>query len=618
MNWFHPHLNSRRADQSVFLIFGFVGIILLRFFWLQVVGAHDFTLQSAENRLRRVILPAPRGIIVDRNGVVIAENVPGFTVLIHAQAEDVLRETLSGISELAGLDTAVVRRAVRNWRDRPGDPVTVLRDAPPEVVARLEERRVVFPGLVIQAEPKRSYPSGALGAHAIGYLGELTPTDISENRFPGARSGSLVGRVGLEFQYDDRLRGLDGESFIEVDALGRTVRTTGVGPRVEPTQGDTLHTMLDVELQRYISHLFRRDFGIAGRGAVMAIDPRDGAVLALHSAPSYDPNAFIGSSAAGERAELLSSPQLPLFNRAIQGRYPPASPWKLAVAAMALEKGLITMDTKMQIPCTGGYQYGNRFFRCWKTDGHGPVTLLEAIQHSCDVYFYQLGIMLGLDELLEGGVALGFSDLTGIDLPGETRSLYPASTDYFNELYGRRGWTSGVTLNLAIGQGENDQTLVNMMRFYSMLANGGSAPVPYLVDSLPSGRRNYDFRAGVLEGLRESLEEVVLEGTASAAQIANLRIGGKTGTAQNSHGEDHGWFIAFAPVDNPVVVVGAIVEFAEHGSSVAPMVNCIVARHVIGSEFECPTRGLQFSDFPADSAPEPLEVLRDIRRGRLR
>lgn len=618
MNWFHPHLNSQRADQSIALILGLLGLILIRFFWIQVVGADEFTLQSTENRLRRVILPAPRGIIVDRNGVVIAENVPGFTVAIHAATEEVLRRTLDSIMDLAGLDSTATAGAVQRWRVRPGDPVTVLRDAPPEVVAQLEERRVTFPGLVIQAGPKRSYPSGSLAAHAIGYLSQLTTGDLEENRFPGARSGSLVGRVGLEFQYDARLRGVDGEGFIEVDAMGRTVRTSGVGRRVEPRQGDTLHTTLDIDLQRYIVRLFRREFGIAGRGAVMAIDPRDGAVLALHSAPSYDPNVFIGSSGSEERGELLRSPQQPLFNRAIQGRYPPASPWKLAVAVMALQKGLITMDTKMQIPCTGGYQYGNRFFRCWKTDGHGSLTLFEAIQHSCDVYFYQLGIMLGLDDLLAGGVELGFRDLTGIDLPGEQRSIFPASTEYFDERYGRRGWTLGVTLNLAIGQGENDQTLINMMRFYAMLANGGTAPVPYLVDSFPAGRRTFNFREGLLANLRESLEQVVQEGTARSSQIANLRIGGKTGTAQNPHGKDHGWFVAFSPVDDPVVLVGAIVEFAEHGSSIAPMVNCIVARYIIGPGFDCPRRGLRLADFPSDSAPEPFVVLTDIRRGRLR
>lgn len=273
----------------------------------------------------------------------------------------------------------------------------------------------------------------------------------------------------------------------------------------------------------------------------------------------------------------------------------------------------------MTEPCRGGYQYGNRYFRCWKLDGHGDITLREAIQYSCDVFFYQLGLKLGLANLLDDGVAMGFREPSGIDLPGETRPQFPGSTQYYDRRYGPRGWTSAVTLNLAIGQGENAQSLSNMLRFYSMLANPrGEAPEPRLVAGDGGKIRSLGLSPSELAGLRDALVQVVQSGTAAQSQIADLKIAGKTGTAQNSHGPDHGWFIAFAPADDPVIVVGAIVEFAEHGTSVAPMVTRIIARHILGPTApEVDTSELELS-LPADSAPESRPLFPDtsLLRGR--
>ena len=300
-----------------------------------------------------------------------------------------------------------------------------------------------------------------------------------------------------------------------------------------------------------------------------------------------------------------------MFNRATQARYAPASPWKLAVAAMALERGVVTMDSRMAMPCEGGLRYYNRYFRCWRTQGHGSLTLFEAIQHSCDVFFYQLGLTLGLTNLLHDAVALGFRERSGIDLPNEYRPQFPPSTEYYNQLYGPRGWTNAVTLNLAIGQGENAQTLINMMLFYSMLSNRrGVAPRPHLVGGERVETRALGLEEPALDGLREALVAVVDRGTAAGAQIADLHIAGKTGTAQNPQGPDHGWFIAFAPVEDPQVVVGAIVEFAEHGSSVAPMVTRIMARYLLGPD-AVPAGPIWSLELPADSAPEPVPILPD-------
>ncbi|MFQ5550738.1 MAG: penicillin-binding protein 2, partial [Gemmatimonadales bacterium] len=584
LNWFHPHAVTRRAQHaSAFVLFS-LGVVLVRFFLFQVVGSEDFSLRSDENRLRPVRLPAPRGIVVDRNGLVLAENVPGFMIAVLAESEDALRETLQRIAQLASVDSLATEDAVERWRERPTDRVVVIRDAPIDVVARLEERRVILPGLLIQTEPKRSYPMGETVSHALGYIGEVSSQELANNSFVGAYPGMMVGRNGLERQYDNRLRGEDGVDFVEVDARGQTVRATGGGRRVEPEQGDTLHTTLDADLQLYVAAMWDTLFP-GSRGSVIAIDPRDGGILSLYSAPSYDPNAFVGRSELPERLRLLQAPDQPLFNRATQGRYPPASLWKLAVAAIALNRGLVTLDSRMHTPCTGGYQYGNRFFRCWYSDGHGAVTLREAIRHSCDVYFYQLGLLVGLENLLEDGTRIGFGELTGIDLPGERQSLYPSSTAYYDEHYGPRGWTPAVTLNLAIGQGENDQTPINMTAFYAMLASNGVSVIPHLVDVPDMKPRDLAISAEDLAGLRTSLIEVVTEGTASGAAIRNLEIAGKTGTAQNSQGADHGWFIGFAPASNPRVLVSAIVEFAEHGSRVAPLVNCVIARYLLGPAF---------------------------------
>jgi penicillin-binding protein 2 len=392
-----------------------------------------------------------------------------------------------------------------------------------------------------------------------------------------------------------------------VDALGRSVREGGVAQNLDPEPGQPIRTTLDIELQRFVAETFPPGM----RGAVMVMDPATGEVLALYSSPSYDPNWFIGGVDPRLWTALSTAEDFPLVNRATQARYPPASPWKLVVAALALSRGLVDLDSHMPIPCRGGLQYYNRYFRCWKPTGHGDLTLAQAIQYSCDVYFYQLGLKLGLTHLFGDAGRLGFREPSGIDLPNEIKPLLPASTEYYDRRYGPRGWTSAVALNLAIGQGENAQTLAKMMAFYAMLANpDGRAPEPHLVWGRAGRTRSLGLSAEQLAGLREALVEVVQRGTAAAARVADLRIGGKTGTAQNPHGADHGWFIAFAPADAPRVVAGAIVEFAGHGSAVAPMVNRIIARYLQGAAAPALSADYQLV-LPADSAPEPVPILPD-------
>lgn len=558
--------------------------------------------------MRSVPVPAPRGLITDRHGVVLAENEPGYSVGLLAPSVDSLRATLQRIAPLLQLSPRDLEDAERAFRRTPYRPALLRRDASFDLVSALEERRVLIPGLVVQAEPRRRYPFGAIAAHVVGYVAEITEPELAAGTISGARPALLVGRDGLEREYDDRLRGKDGERFVEVDALGRSVREAEVGQSLAPEQGESIRTTIDIELQRYVAE----NFPPGMRGAVTAMEPETGEILALYSSPSYDPNAFIGGVDPELWSWLSQAANFPLLNRAIQARYPPASPWKLVVAAMAMQRGLVDLSSRMTIPCRGGLQYYNRYFRCWKPEGHGDLTLAEAIQYSCDVYFYQLGLKLQLNNLLSDAGRLGFRDRSGIDLPNESRPVFPVSTEYYNRRYGPQGWTNAVTLNLAIGQGENAQTLVNMVAFYAMLANAdGRAPEPHLVAARGTSPRALELPPAELAGLRAALVEVVQHGTAAGARIAELRIGGKTGTAQNAHGPDHGWFIGFAPADRPRIVVGAVVEFAEHGSAVAPLVNRIIARHLLGPSLPQLTAADYQMVLPDDSAPEPVPILPD-------
>jgi penicillin-binding protein 2 len=601
---FHPHLLDRRLGTAQKVVWLVLGIIVLSFFRTQILGHGKYQLQSETNRLRPIPLPAPRGVIFDRNGRVLAENVPGYTVSLLPGPEANLRATLERIALIANLDSADIGRVMQRVRRAPYQPALVLGDAPFPVVSALEERRVEIPGLLIQAEPKRSYPDTSLVAHLVGYVGEVTEGERGTKRFASVRLGGLVGKYGLEREYDDSLRGSEGVRFVEVSARGQMVREAEAAANLAPVPGADLHTTVDLDLQRYIAQAFP-----AGqRGAVLAMNPNTGEVLALYSAPGFDPNAFVGGISTAYWRSLNESPARPLLDRVIQARYPPGSTWKLGVAAMALKRGVVGFRSRMPIPCRGGLQYGNRYFRCWDARGHGELTLTEAIAQSCDVYFYQLGIKLGVTSMLEDGNALGFRGRTGIDLPDEIPSEFPTGPEYYDRLYGARRWTSAVALNLAIGQGENAQTLVQMVRLYQQLASDGRMRTPFVVrpsPNPPTPNVSLDLTEEQIAGLRRAMIAVVEQGTARGSRLANLQIAGKTATAQNPHGLDHGWFIGFGPAEKPEIVVGAIIEFSQHGSVVAPLVARTIA-HYLGVE---DTRAARIRVVvPADSAPEPFAI----------
>jgi penicillin-binding protein 2 len=599
---FHPFQLARRGSVAFRIVAGVFILLTMAFFKLQILEHSEYELKSESNRLRPVPLVAPRGLILDRKGQIIAENVPGYTVSLLAADARSLQRMIDDLQLVLPLDSEQMRRIMQRYRAAPYEPTLIVKDAPFELVSQLEERRATIPGLVIQTEPKRYYPDSTAVAHLVGYVGEVTEQELA-GVFASRRLGATVGKTGLERQYEDSLAGSDGVRFVEVDALGRVIREEGA-QSLPTVPGNSIRTTIDLDLQRFIASIYPRQY----RGAIVAMDPRSGAVLALYSHPAYDPNDFVGGVSSAVWSQLNTDPTMPLLNRAIGTRYPPASTFKLATALLGLQRGVVNFHTHMPIPCRGGMQIGNRYFRCWKAAGHGSLDLIGAVASSCDVYFYQLGLRLTVAGMSEGGTAIGFRAASGIDLPNELRSLYPSGTDYYDRVYGRNNWTNSYAANLSIGQGENAQTLINMVRFYATLANGGHVPTPFIVRERVAPPPPIPLADSLFLGLRRALIAVVEQGTARGSRLAGIQFAGKTGTAQNPHGADHGWFVGFAPADNPVIVVGGIFEFGLHGTTVAPYVARAVQHYITGIADSAGQLDVSPLRIPVDSAPRSIPL----------
>lgn len=575
---YHPNDVSRRATVArVLLGIGFL-VLTSAFFRAQVLRNKEYLAQAEQNRFREVPLAAPRGIILDRNGRVIAENLPGYAVSLLSSSADSLRIAMRRLSNIIPITDDQVEAAVRRWRRNPTRPAVILPDAPFDVVAVLEERRVENPSLIIQSTPKRYYPDGAAVASFVGYTGEVTEKELADSSRTDYKPGQQIGKGGLEKAYEVELRGKEGVRYVEVDARGRVVRDARARAEEEPEAAPKLRTNIDMDLQMFVVSLL----GDSLRAGVVAIEPTTGAVLALHSAPTYDPNRFVGGIPADYWRELNTDPRRPLYNKVIQGRYPPASTWKLATSVMAMEAGLVQLDDHMPQPCTGGYRYG-RYFRCWNHKGHGDISLRRAIEQSCDVYFYQVGLKLGLSRLIAGGLKLKMRERSGVDLPNETQPQFPPDAqNYFNERYGPRGWVSGsVAINMSIGQGENAQTLINMARFYTALATDGKSSKPEIVSRNPERTQLMNLTDAQMVGIRLAMAGVVSDrGTANSARVEGITVAGKTGTAQNPPNPDHAWFMGFAPAEKPKILVGVFVEYGLHGSVAAGIATKVMAHYL--------------------------------------
>ncbi|HEV2146229.1 MAG TPA: penicillin-binding protein 2 [Longimicrobiaceae bacterium] len=599
-----PDTRGRRTLGAAFMISLVISVFLTAFFQTQVVHGEQYATRSEENRLQPIAVPAPRGTITDRNGEIVATSVTSYSVKLLPAEEATVRRTLRDLAPFLGLSGAEVARLMEKREARPHALLDVSDDATYAQVAAIEERRSAFPNLIVTETPRRHYPAGPAVAHVVGYVAEADEKDLArpEYRRAGYEQGRSIGKAGIEKQHELSLSGEEGSRFVEVDAMGRVVAPRSAVGAVAPVPGKDLKLTLDLGLQKYVREIFPDTM----RGAVVAMVPSTGEVLALYSNPSFDPNDFVGGIPADLWRALGQDSTKPLLNRAIGALYPPASTFKLVTAAAGLEKDLITAGTEMPIPCNGGMRYGGRYFGDWYgPPGFGSLDLLGAIQHSCNVYFYQLGIRLGLDGLAQAGTAMGFNRPTGIDLPGEKTPTFPTGSRWYRE---RFGWdpTPSEVLSLAIGQGPNAQTVLKVAQFYSAVAGNGKAPEPHLVAREGAGRGpgaiDLDLSREDMEALWAGLARVTEKGgTAYLSSLERWKLYGKTGTAQNSQGEDHGWFAGFAgpPGKAPEVVVVAIVEHGLHGSDVAP----IAAK---AAQFYLDRK----HGLPVDRAPTLIERLR--------
>jgi penicillin-binding protein 2 len=496
--------------------------------------------------------------------------------------EDSLRTVMQRLSSIVSITPRDVDLAVRRLHRSPGRPTVIIQDAGFDVISVLEEHRYAFPGLLIQSAPHRFYPAGPLVSSFMGYTGEVTEGDLTRQHDSiEYKSGQQIGKLGLEKQYDARLRGKEGVQYVEVDARGRIVRQESVRANLQPVAAQPLYTNIDMNLQKVAASVF----GDSLQGGVIALDPKTGGVLALVSAPGWDGNRFTGGIPVSYWDSLRNDPRKPLYNKALQGEYPPGSTFKIATAITGLEAGLVRMDEHMPVTCNGGFQYGSRFFKC--DEKHGSLDLSHAIAKSCNTYFYQLGLRIGLSKLLAGGVDLGFTSRAGIDLPEERAPLWPTSSAYFDKRYGRSGWTQSVTLNLAIGQGENAQTILNMARFYTALATDGTEARPTVLKQKPERKRLFQLNGQQFAQLRAALANVVEEGTAQRAKMEGVVLAGKTGTAQSrkfaSNGKElnFSWFVGFAPADDPKIVVAMMLEYVPfQGATTATLVSKIIGAYL--------------------------------------
>jgi penicillin-binding protein 2 len=580
---FKPNDVQRRARGAAGILFLSFVFLVGSFFRAQVIQHKRYVTEAEENRLREVPLPAARGLIRDRNGLVIAENIPGYRVSVLSPRLDSLRAVLDRISRVVPLTQNQVDVAVSRFRRNASRPTDILTSASFDVVSRLEEHRLMFPGLIIQEAPKRYYPDGTAVWALVGYTGELNQDELAMPEYEGYKPGQQVGKGGLEKQYESRLRGKEGVRYVEVDARGRLIRDADARSIVAPEPAPALITNVDLDLQRFVAGIF----GDSLTGAAVAMDPATGEVLALHSAPGPDPNRFIGSISATYYNQLLADKRLPLLNKATQGLYPPGSTWKLATSITALEMGIVKMTDRQTTPCTGGYQFGNRFFKCHLARGHGSLTLAQAIEQSCDVYFYQLAVKMKLKNLVAGGIKLGGHRHSGIDLPNDKVPDYPTDpvADYFTKKYGAAGWSEGNSLNLAIGQGENSQTVVNVARFYTALAMRGQVATPQVVHGAPVRERLFELDSMTMNEMQAALAGVVERGTAAASRIQGVVLAGKTGTAQSGRFAggvelDHAWFAGYAPAEAPKIVVVVMLEFGGHGTRAARIASRIISHYL--------------------------------------
>lgn len=582
--------NSLSLSGRQYVALGVIGLALLfltfGLFRLQIIHHDELREQSENNRIRWVPITTRRGNVFDRDGLVIIDNRPSYSVAV-VLAEEERGVTLPNLAKLIGLDTTMIRQRIRKNLVSRYQPALVKKDIPFEVVAVLEEQNTRFPGVSYQMERVRKYPIN-LGCESFtGYVGEISRDELASDPNDDYRPGGMIGKKGLERKYDRNLRGREGSAYIEVSASGHIIGPYEGRSPIEPAPGANLTLTIDLDLQKTCAQAID-----TFNAAIVAIDPRTGEVLAMTSHPGYDANIFSGVIPEDLWQQISNDNRHPLLNRPIVGLYSPGSTTKFITVGAGLMEGLITEETTFS-PCLGAFRFGNRTFHCWNLGGHGRLKAVEALERSCDIYMYQLGIKLGVDILSEYYAGCGFGLSTGVDIPGEASGTNPNSV-YYNERYGKNQWSRGLALNNAIGQGEILVTPLQLAQFFCGLANEGVVYRPHLVKNIkfadgrvetvsPEISFRLPFTPSVLTLLKEGIRLVVEgdKGTARRLRNDDYSIGGKTGTVQNPHGNEHAWFVGLAPLENPEIVVCAILENAGHGSeAAAPVVGQIIRTYM--------------------------------------
>ncbi len=565
-------------------------------FWIFQIAQHDkFKEMAEENHLRRLPLPAPRGVLMDRYGKILVENQNTFNIALVREQTKNLDQTLAVLAGATGADEAQLREIVnRRRRDPSYRPIVLIENASREQFIAVRARKWELPGIITQEVPSRLYPTSEMAAHLFGYVSEVTEVQLQRADYKHIESGAIVGQAGVEQAYNRLLMGSEGNKAVIVNSLGREIEELG---KQDPVEGQGLQLTIDADVQRAAEEGFRH-FGY--NGAAVILDPRNGEVLSLVSLPSYDPNSFATGIDRVTWSSLLNDKLKPLQNRALQGVYSPGSTFKIAIATAALEEGLVTPDFKVH--CSGGATFYGRYFQCWKEGGHGTVDMRHAIEQSCNVYFYTLGNMLGVDRIHKWASALGLGERSGIELPNEIKGLVPSTEWKLREK--KEKWYAGETISVAIGQGQVSVTPISMAVMMMTVANGGTRYTPHVVKAVDDGHgwkpvpppppaAVTRMKDSTVKALHDGLWMVVnAAGTGGRGRIVGFDVAGKTGTAQvislagakAARGKmdvrDHGWFVFFAPRDNPEIAGVIFAEHAEHGYLGAP-----IAKHAMETYF---------------------------------
>ncbi|MCL2219801.1 MAG: penicillin-binding protein 2 [Chitinispirillia bacterium] len=608
----------------------FFAVLLVALYRLQIRDAETNIRLSNENSMRESIVLPPRGRILDRNGLELARNRPSYSICVlpyKLRNRDAVIQSLCKIRDTDGtavFDSASLAQQFRRANSRRFDLTRIREDVSIELVSIIEERYIELPGIVVETESRREYPYGAATFHAVGYMGEIPEKEFDTLRNQDYYWGDLMGRAGLERYYESVMRGKCGREYQEVNAFGKSMGAVSHIQRIEPVYGNDLYLSLDINLQLAVQKAFPDSL----KGAVVALDPRSGDVLVMYSNPSVDPNIFSAATSVKGRtwAAVASDRNLPLNNRAIAGVYPPGSTFKPLTGIAGLSTGKITRDTRMSATCGGSYRFGSRVAKCHKPPpGHGTTNYIMANQWSCNVYFYQLGLMLDDDNINKYARMFGLGALTGIDLPGE-RMGYLSGEAAYNERFANRGWrwTRGLVMDLAIGQ---QQVLTPLQLAVMVGGMGNSKEIyrPHLVkeernkegilvsQSKDSVIGKLALNQYTIDVTHEALSAVVKPGgTGTRAAVPGITVGGKTGSAQNPHGDKtHAVFIACAPVDDPVISVAVVVENAGGGGAMAAPVAGVLLKQFF-SENE--SGKAVYAKLNPDSPPLSLRLAQESRQ----